>query len=171
MLCNRCKKRQASMFLTQVINSQKIEGHFCEQCAQEISGFQFNYEVHGIFNKFLTGLLGNELNTQLNHQVHQQRCSKCELPFNLFMKNGKIGCSNCYNDFKEEMLDLLRRIHGSNNHIGKIPKRAGVDIKLEREISQYRNEMQIAIKSEEFERAAELRDKIKSLEQKIRGDL
>lgn len=171
MLCDKCKKRHASMFLTRVINNQKIEGHFCEQCAQEISGFQFNFEPQGIFNKFLIGLLGNELNNQLNLQVHQQRCSKCELPFNVFMKNGKIGCSNCYYDFKEEMQDLLRRIHGSNNHTGKIPKRAGVDIKLNREISQHRNEMQIAIKSEEFEKAAELRDKIKSLEQRIRGDL
>lgn len=42
--------------------------------------------------------------------------------------------------------------------------------KMKRQITQLRQELQAAIKAEEFEKAAELRDKIKMLEKEMKEE-
>ena len=75
-----------------------------------------------------------------------------------------LGCSNCYIEFENRLEPILRRIHGNIVHNGKVPKRTGGTLRIRKEIEEYKEEMQRAVDNEEFERAAELRDKIKELE-------
>lgn len=62
------------------------------------------------------------------------------------------------------MTPLFRRIHGNINHTGKIPKRAGGRLKTVRELETLKAELANAIKNEEYEKAAEIRDKIRALD-------
>ncbi len=76
-----------------------------------------------------------------------------------------MGCQECYKYFGNELRPVIRKIQGSTAHSGKIPKRSGSDLARKRQIAQYKSELMRAIETEAFERAAELRDKIKELEQ------
>lgn len=70
--------------------------------------------------------------------------------------------------FLGDRLDpLFRRIHGNTQHIGKVPERTGGQLKRRKELEQLKQALQRHIASEEFEKAAEIRDRIKALEQKL----
>ncbi|MGC5327825.1 UvrB/UvrC motif-containing protein [Brevibacillus sp. SYSU BS000544] len=178
MNCEECAKRPATLHLTKIVNGEKTETHLCEVCAKEkgnmIPGFN-NFSI----NNLLSGLLnfdpmnkGTTLSNQsLSTQTKPLRCETCGLTYSQFSKSGRFGCSDCYNHFGERLDPLFRRIHGNTNHIGKVPERTGGQIKIRKDLEQLKKALQQYIASEEFEKAAEIRDRIRSLEQKIsQGD-
>ena len=82
-----------------------------------------------------------------------------------FRKLGRVGCSNCYEYFSDYMPGLIKRIHGNSRHTGKVPVRGEAKLAEKQNIVLLREELQRAIQEEHFERAAELRDEIRVLEQ------
>jgi protein arginine kinase activator len=50
-----------------------------------------------------------------------------------------------------------------------VPKRAGGRLKTKREIDRLKKEMQVRIEREDFETAAQLRDRIRELENEMSG--
>jgi protein arginine kinase activator len=88
------------------------------------------------------------------------------MSYNEFNKTGKIGCSNCYKVYGDKLVPLLRRLHGNIQYNGKIPSRAFGSVKLSREITKLKEQLDAAIKNEEYEKAAVLRDQIRNLESK-----
>ena len=91
------------------------------------------------------------------------RCNSCNTTWQGFQKNGLFGCQNCYSAFNERLKVLLRRIHGSNKHIGNRPSNYRIVIE-ESDLKKLKDELEIAIKKEKYEHAAELRDRIRDLE-------
>jgi protein arginine kinase activator len=87
-----------------------------------------------------------------------------------FSQHGLFGCSECYEAFGSRLDPLVKRIHGSNEHNGKVPKRMGGDLRLQRNIKELRKQMEAAVDKENFEKAAELRDKIHDLETRLGGE-
>lgn len=69
-----------------------------------------------------------------------------------FQKIGRLGCSFCYDAFAEELNPLMRRIHGSTEHRGKIPKKAGGKMRVKREIEELKYQLEKAIKEEAYEK-------------------
>jgi len=112
-------------------------------------------------------------------ETKQQRCPSCGLMFAEFKKTGRFGCAQCYEVFKHQLLPLLRRIHGSIKHAGKSttlqpalakPAKPAKPVRgVEGQILELKAKLERAVKMEEFEEAAGLRDKIKELEVKRRG--
>ncbi len=96
-----------------------------------------------------------------------KRCNFCGASFDEIAKSGKVGCAHCYEEFYDELLPSIRRIHGRTNHTGKLARRAGTEVRVRNEITKCKYELEQAIKTQEFEKAAELRDKIKELEKNI----
>ena len=80
----------------------------------------------------------------------------------------RFGCSHCYEAFGEALVPLFRRLHGNQKHMGKIPARAGADVKVRKEIERLRKELQKRIAEEAFEEAARIRDEIRRLESEHR---
>ena len=72
----------------------------------------------------------------------------------------------CYETFRESLFPLLRKIHGSTHHVGKFPKEVESDILIERKIRELKHRLTRAIKLEEYEEAAKIRDRIKELERR-----
>ena len=83
------------------------------------------------------------------------------MKFEQFRKIGRLGCRECYKQFSDELVPILRRIHGNTVHNGKVPKRAGVELRITRQIQQLKSKLQKAVEVENFEEAARLRDRIK----------
>ncbi|MFZ7104376.1 MAG: UvrB/UvrC motif-containing protein [Peptococcaceae bacterium] len=166
MYCEECEKRPAVVHITKIVNGHKIEKHLCEQCAkkqQDQIGFTILPDIS--FSNFLSSMLDSDSFTPFsNIKAEEIVCDKCGLTYRQFSKIGRMGCDNCYEIYGNKLDHLLKRMHGNVQHTGKIPKRSGEDIRLQKEIKDARLELQKAVAEEEFEKAAHLRDKIKELE-------
>jgi len=160
MLCDKCKKNEATINFTQVTNDKKINYHLCEDCAQKL-GFQNPLKaVPFPLGDFLSSMVDKDF-TEGAGALVQVSCSHCGLTFAEFSKSGKFGCGKCYHSFHTQLDDLLRKIHGSNRHVGRLPH--GDELKMEplRKERELQDKLRNAIRNEEFEKAAELRDKLK----------
>ncbi|MDI6601256.1 MAG: UvrB/UvrC motif-containing protein [Thermoanaerobacteraceae bacterium] len=185
MLCERCGKNPATVHYTQIVNGVKSELHLCSECAREIGasiGDSFHGMMHGFtpmfFNNnfftepfglgnFLSGFMDWGMTPELDEQ--DLKCDYCGMLYSQFKKTGFLGCPKCYATFRDRLNPLVKRIHGSNNHVGKVPRRKGGNLRLKKEIEDLKAQLDAAIKREEFEKAAELRDRIKDLEKKLNG--
>jgi len=170
LFCQECGKRPATLHFTKIVNGEKTEFHLCESCAREkgdiLPGTTNGFSIHNL----LSGLLDFDPattgsgNTFASKPQVAVRCEHCGLTYSQFSKLGRFGCANCYKSFAEKLDPLLRRVHGNTVHVGKVPKRSGGIIKHKRELERLKKEMQALIEREEFESAAEVRDRIRSLE-------
>jgi len=164
MVCNVCGKNQATVHLTEIIDDQITELHLCEECAQK-KGAQM--ESHFGLSDLLAGLadLGSQFNNKTKTEI-KLKCPKCGLTYEDFKKVGRLGCGECYAAFKDALVPLLKRIHGSTQHFGKSPKKMAKTVKAKNELQELKEKLQKAIQKEEFEEAAKLRDKIREIEKK-----
>lgn len=168
MICERCHERTATVHVTKIVNDEKTGYHLCEQCAKE-QGEILNPFVAGNafdFNKLLSGLLTMESSSGLAQvQTHQMRCATCGMTYNQFTQIGRFGCPDCYDNFASRLEPLLRRIQTRNTHTGKVPTQSAGKLQQQRQLDALRRTLQQAVANEQFERAAELRDEIRALEQ------
>jgi protein arginine kinase activator len=170
MLCQNCKKREANVHLTEIVDNAKREIHLCEECAQE-KGVAIKTQIGSLeIPEFFGQLAQSQPQTSSGQPVEGQlRCDVCGLTFEAFRNMGKFACPNDYVAFKKGLLGLLDRVHGSTQHRGKVPTRATDRIAQQKELMQLRDELKQAVSSEAYERAAELRDKVHKLESRIGG--
>jgi len=162
MLCERCQERTATVHVTRIINGQKTELLLCQECAREIQP-QFDFSI----TKFLAGLLDNDLNLELKAPPAVEHCQQCGLTYEQFHQTGRLGCPECYSYLAPRLDPLIRRIQGSNQHRGKVPRRAGGNLRVQREIERLRVQLQQLVQQEEFEKAAQVRDRIRNLEKRL----
>lgn len=174
MLCERCGKNEASVHLTRIINGKKEEMHLCEKCAGESS--QFNIDDNNLgFQSLLSGILNhnfsnNESSIYAESSSDDFICQNCGLSYQEFTQKGLFGCEECFNDFDEKLDSLFKRIHGNIRHTGKRPVSFREKMEAESEISELNKKMQTAVKEENFEMAAEIRDKIHAIKENMEAD-
>lgn len=170
MLCDECKKNEATIHFTRIVDNKVTESHLCQECAKE-KGLFFPSLDEALFEgphlalaSLLAGLSDIGAPYALEKPKVARKCPNCKATYDDFRESGRMGCSECYRTFRKELLPLLRRLHGSVQHTGKVPlKKIGVG-KKGKEIIELRRELQKAVEKEEYEKAAVIRDKIKELE-------
>ncbi len=158
MLCDICRKNLATVHLTEIINDKIVEMHICQSCAQSKTE-ELNEQLN--IADFLGGLVGAK---EAKFSKVLLRCSSCGLRWSDFKKRGRLGCDNCYTLFREQLLPLLKRIHSSTRHTGKIPLHIDKRMSLEAKVKELHEQLRRAVQLEAFEEAAHLRDEIKKLE-------
>lgn len=165
MLCDICGKKEATVHLTEIIDDAMTELHLCEECARE-KGAQV--EQHFGLAELLAGLADFEVQADTDLGVKTKlKCPSCGMTYSDFRKIGRLGCGNCYQTFKKMLLPLLKRIHGSTQHVGRLPTaKSPKASKARSEIQDLKAKLQKAIQFEDFEEAAKLRDSIKEIEKK-----
>lgn len=169
MLCDECQKEPACVHITKVINQQKIEKHLCEQCAQKAGEIMSKGIIFGSkfsIHDFLKEMFDYTL-TENACPTLEPVCSDCGLSYSEFCQSGKFGCSGCYQAFAGQLEPLIKRIHGTAEHTGKIPKRGGRRLGVEQQIKRLRHKLEQHVTREEYELAAQLRDEIKELERRL----
>jgi protein arginine kinase activator len=164
--CQSCNNRPATVHFTQVVNGEKTELRLCEACARERGDIGLLDFPGGGFN--INGLLAGLMNAEtLPHggSLRQESaCATCGANYSRFAEGGRLGCAECYSTFSRQLAPLLKRIHGNAHHAGKIPSRGAGEIRRKRELARLRAELRAAVDSEQYERAVELRDQIRTLE-------
>lgn len=165
MICDICGKSEATVHLTEIVNDKMTKLHLCEGCAKEKGA---EMEEHFGMSDLLAGLADLSANVEPG-AISQAKCDVCGFSYQDFKKVGRLGCGDCYEAFKKQLDPLLKRIHGANRHIGKVPLMAGKDVKENRAMQDMQSmkiRLEKAIAAEEFEEAAKLRDAIRKLENK-----
>lgn len=170
MQCDVCGKKKATVHLTEIVDEQMSEMHLCEECARQKSA---QMEQQFGLADLLAGLADFSKQPKEVGKVSTLKCSNCGLSYEDFRKLGRLGCGDCYQSFHEHLEALLKKIHGSNHHLGKSPVRgkksapsSTVAKTKPDNMDDLKQQLQDAIQSEDFEKAAQLRDKIRSIEKK-----
>jgi protein arginine kinase activator len=171
MKCQKCQKNNADTHIKRVVNGQFEEYHLCSECAREMGYTSMFDEFSHSFSDDFNSLFGSFFENALPARTQATRCETCGSSYNDITRTGMMGCADCYKVFEDRILPTIRRIHGNTTHCGKNSaayKKEKTETKAEikevSELDKLKNELDKAIKNQEFEKAAELRDKIKEME-------
>jgi protein arginine kinase activator len=151
-ICEECGARPANIHLTQIVENESQSFHLCEECARN-RGINISIDEAAI--KADSGSPAAP--------EPERECPTCRMKLSEFRNKGWLGCPDCYGAFEGEIEAILLQSHGSTDHKGKRYWRSSVDQKEKADVSQLRSELDSAIRNEEFERAAKLRDAIHHL--------
>lgn len=163
MLCQDCKKRLASIHMTEIVNNKKTEFHLCQECAQKKEGFVMFAPLS--INDLLASFLNTDKPTQATEMKEAEKCGTCGIDYNVFRKSGRLGCGDCYKSFRNQLMPIIKRVQGGTVHSGKVSKRTGSDLRMQRRIDQLKKKLRKAIELEAYEEAAGIRDEIRKTEQ------
>ena len=168
MLCDNCKERDAIINLTQVEHDSKVTLHLCEQCAQQKGVETGGAILKSPLGNFLGAVVkGAGAGALVPASGDGLRCPACGSTLRDFRDSGRLGCDQCYISFDAHLRDLLRRLHGSSQHVGEhyeAPGTRGADADPRSRLLELKAQLRRAVEGENFELAAELRDRIRVLE-------
>ncbi len=173
MICQICKKNDATVTITKVAGVKKIELYICNDCAHSllgsaISSFSFSqYNINEILGNLLSSFIKLDRGKGAEGLNKEDNCPHCGMTYQEFVQSGKLGCNQCYEYFRKQLNLILCRLHGNAEHIGKLPPAIKErNIRLNR-INEIKDEMQKLILKEEYEQAAKLRDRIIEEEKRL----
>jgi len=150
--CDRCGQHPAVVHITQIVGEDKKELHLCQSCAMQVG------------KRSAEAFMGGR-------QQATKACPYCKTTWSGFLKTGLLGCPECYSVFEQELQQVLRRMHGTAEHIaqpdrsevrGARPAQAAQPAESD-EVTRLKRQLKEAVEAEEYEKAAQLRDKIRAL--------
>jgi protein arginine kinase activator len=161
MKCDKCNK-QAVHHLTEISAGKTIEKHLCETCLAEEGGTSTKVQpINELLTNFVMAHSGGTKETGTS-------CPQCGISWGEFRQSGLLGCEHDYPLFDKDLSPLLQRAHeGGTHHVGKVPTRRGgtsVPAKRQMDLARLRKELARAVETEDYERAAKLRDQIRQAE-------
>ena len=161
MVCDNCHERDAVVNLTTIENNAVRQLHLCEQCAAERGVETTVAAPKHPLGEFLQAMQQQTV----PESTDAGKCAFCGLTMKDFRDTGRMGCARCYTTFESSMRELLRRVHGGPRHIGRAYRAPRAEV-LEKSgvLGELRDKLRRAIEQEQFEAAAELRDRIRVLE-------
>lgn len=96
----------------------------------------------------------------------EKRCPTCQMTLKDIAHVGKFGCRDCYDTFRDDVADIVRRVQGGHlEHSGKYPKSSHNKRLLRRQIEEKRAHLEKLVAQQAFEEAAVVRDEIQALEE------
>ncbi len=171
MLCEKCQKKEATVFYSEVKGKQRQQHCFCESCANTISPIIEKPDVEDSLKKILSDFLDIFLFQLSSIEKQNEKCSFCGMTFQEFQKHPRLGCANDYEVFKKYIESMLETMNSSTRHIGKKAKQFLQKKENTENIEKFKSKLKIAIAEERYEDAAVLRDQIAQLERQIDGTL
>ena len=157
MLCQHCKKNPAAVNYFENVNGKKFEYHLCALCYADLYG-ELNNKVN---NTVWAGLFANPM-------PRKKVCPVCHTTFADFERTGLLGCTSCYDVFKEELIPTILRIHGKVEHIGKVGKNMD-ELGLHRRLKSLQEQLEIALRAKNFQEADRLNRQINAIKKMLYG--
>jgi protein arginine kinase activator len=167
MQCQSCKQNTATIHLTEIQDGQRYETHLCESCAHQ-QGLAVKNQIP------LNELLSTLLAVQSEHYptdgpddtiVDDAECPHCGMTLKRFRKELLLGCPCDYEVFDKALSPIIGKAQAQNTvHRGKVPSKVPDDTKQHIDLLGLRKRLDAAVKAEDYETAAKLRDEINRLQ-------
>jgi protein arginine kinase activator len=169
MKCQRCDK-PATFHITELAGGKPQELHLCEDHARQYLTQAGNEPAAA---SSMAAVLAQQMAQQMAvgqtaeelAELDQQACPVCGITFYEFRSQGRLGCPHDYVCFEKQLQPLILNIHGETEHVGKSPRHTPAGSQKRTELIRYRREMHEAIQEENYEKASELRDRIRRIEE------
>jgi len=160
MKCEICGARKAVIHIQQVIGKERVDLHLCEECALErgISGEGERVELS------ISGMLNGLLDIGDLKERKNATCPQCGSTWQSIQKREKLGCAECYSTFNREIHFLLEKMGAQSTHRGKLPKGLKTYKRYLVDVVKLKEGLKEALKREDYEKAARIRDRIRELE-------
>jgi protein arginine kinase activator len=165
MLCQLCKTRPARVHYTEIVNQNMVAMNLCLECAEEKGVDVQKAGSYGL-GDLVAGLIDTAADSEAE-RISRVRCSACGFEYSDFKKIGRLGCPECYDAFEAQLVPVLRHVHGSTQHAGKKVAVRGERARLRERVAALREDLSLAVRAEDYERAAAIRDEIRSLETQV----
>ncbi|WP_422931065.1 UvrB/UvrC motif-containing protein [Singulisphaera sp. PoT] len=163
MKCQNCAK-PATFHITDIERGKPREYHFCDEHARQHLTPAAETQESSTMSELAKKLTVNSGPAREPSPSDRQSCPNCQITFLEFRNSGRLGCPYDYEVFRDELMPLLENIHEETRHAGKVPKRAPRNSQQQTTLIQLRNDLKRAVAAEDYETAARVRDKIKSIE-------
>ncbi len=161
MLCERCHKHAATLRYSEVVNGKVSARSICRTCMDELETDQgTGFEVSGAPTARRARVLKEEADAQVPHRS----CPSCGVSLRTVVKTNRVGCRDCYSSFAEGIAEQLRTLHPATRHRGKTPNMSDARDRLRANLQAKRALLRTALKAENYEEAAHVRDEIRALE-------
>ena len=168
MICQNCNKNEATIHVTDVFPATEDkaqaavnEQHLCEICAQT-KDLPHTQPTGKTVQANVWKLL--QITAEQKRRREELKCKGCGMSVDEFRNKGRLGCAECYEVFRGPIAELLERVHGAVEHIGRVPGLSDDDLERMQRLSELRRELDAAVREEAYESAAGIRDEIDSME-------
>ena len=162
MLCQKCFKKNAIISVFRIINKDHKELNLCKSCLENLGINKSVSNLPQIFTGLVIEILKFKEKERTLPVQHSESCPVCGCLWSEFEGRGLIGCGNCYITFLKQLKEILDRIQGTAGYTGKRPKMKN-KIDLKKKLQLLEHALQEAVNKEEYEKAAEFRDKIRAI--------
>lgn len=157
MLCDECKKNEATVHTISKINGVTTERHLCAECNKK--------HMAPIMKMSIIGDLFSNAGALFAPKQDVIICPKCGMTSEDFLETGYVGCANCYKEFEPILLPTVEKMQNATRHVGKIPNSRGeATVNPNPELLRLKKELAEAVAKEDFERAETIMKSIKKLE-------
>jgi protein arginine kinase activator len=161
--CDACGKLPATVRYTEIDEGRVTKRGLCRACAAS-RGLLDEPPKPMVVLEPLLGAAGSGGGTARPPTAKDPACPACGTTFLGFRQRGRLGCSRCWAAFESELVPLLRKLHGHSRHVGKAPHAYARKAELRQRVEDLRAELDRAVRGEDYERAARLRDEIRAVE-------
>ncbi len=162
MKCEFCDS-EANVFFTQIVDGKSKKMNMCESCADEqgITSLEDFKLADFLISDETPKMVGD---SNADATVNLSECSECGFTLEDLRKIGRLGCSSCYSQFTSDIQRMLKNMHRGVEHKGKVPTGMIDAMNLRKKISNLKAALNKAVKSENYEKAATLRDELVKME-------
>ncbi|MBN1908311.1 MAG: UvrB/UvrC motif-containing protein [Pirellulales bacterium] len=169
MKCQKCDK-PSTFHITELTDGKPVELHLCEEHARE---YLTQSSQEPTTASSMAAVLAQQMAQQMAvgqtaeelAELDQQICPCCGISFYDFRSQGRLGCPHDYSCFAPQLEPLILNVHGETKHVGKIPRHAADRSEAQTRLIQLRRQMEESVADENYERAGQLRDEIRRIEQ------
>ena len=160
MKCEICGNRKAVIHIQQVIGKERIDLHLCDTCALErgISSSEERIELS------ISSLLHGLVDLRRMKGAKEKACPRCGSTWEQIGKRQQMGCGECYTLFAKEIQGWFQPMVEKPQHRGKLPKRLRTYKTYLVDVVKLKEGLKEAVRREDYEKAARIRDRIKELE-------
>lgn len=164
--CTSCKKSIATIHILDLKEGSVVEQkHLCATCADQSGMVQQKMPPLKLDSTEMLDLIGSVKGESDPEEPGGAACPACGLSIAEFKVRGRMGCSHCYEVFRNSLIPVLERVHDSTCHRGRHPGQGASPPPPASAVSGLRQKLARAIEQENYEEAASLRDQIRDGEE------
>jgi len=164
MLCDDCRQRVSTIIHIGKREGEKKILHLCQVCIEKRG-----IPIPVLRNPVQLETGSTEMMKQLAEEgildrrdpSDSEMCTACGWSLGNLRETGLLGCPHCYTSFESQLMILLKKLHGSDSHLGKVYTQEGEWPQKEEDEIILKSALEEAIKMEEFEQAAQIRDRLR----------